>query len=283
MSVHEVVTHHAEAVRLAGALEASSEHPVGRAVAEYAARTGPQPVAVAAPRVDRLRQPRGHRRLRRRRRPAGPGRPGAVRRGAARARRRRGHPLRGLPYALAQAVVSAREAGRTAVLVEVDDRPVAVFDVGDTVKATSADAVRRLRGLGLHPVLLTGDHATRARGGRRRGRHRRGGRRGAARPTRRRPSRRCGGRAAWWRWSATASTTRPRWSQADLGVAMGTGTAVADRGRRRHPHPRRPARGRGRDRAVPAHPAHDRAEPVLGVRLQRRGDPGGGAGAARTR
>jgi Cu+-exporting ATPase len=38
-----------------------------------------------------------------------------------------------------------------------------VFDVGDTVKDTSADAVRRLRGLGLHPVLLTGDHPTAAR------------------------------------------------------------------------------------------------------------------------
>jgi Cu+-exporting ATPase len=67
-----------------------------------------------------------------------------------------------LPYALTQAVCSAREAGRTAVLVEIDGRPAAVFDVGDTVKETSAEAVRRLRALGLHPVLLTGDHATTA-------------------------------------------------------------------------------------------------------------------------
>jgi Cu+-exporting ATPase len=68
-----------------------------------------------------------------------------------------------LPFALTQAVCAAREAGRTAVLVELDERPVAVLDVGDTVKDTSADAVRRLRGLGLHPVLLTGDHTTAAR------------------------------------------------------------------------------------------------------------------------
>ena len=67
------------------------------------------------------------------------------------------------PYALGQAVLTAREAGRTAVLVEIEGRPAAVFDIGDTVKDTSADAVRRLRGLGLHPVLLTGDHATTAR------------------------------------------------------------------------------------------------------------------------
>ncbi|MGZ6831033.1 MAG: HAD-IC family P-type ATPase, partial [Nocardioidaceae bacterium] len=39
----------------------------------------------------------------------------------------------------------------------------AVFAVGDTVKQTSAEAVRRLRGLGLEPYLLTGDHATTAR------------------------------------------------------------------------------------------------------------------------
>jgi Cu+-exporting ATPase len=35
--------------------------------------------------------------------------------------------------------------------------------VADAVKATSAEAVRRLRDLGLRPVLLTGDHETVAR------------------------------------------------------------------------------------------------------------------------
>ena len=43
------------------------------------------------------------------------------------------------------------------------------------------------------------------------------------------------------RWSATASTTRPRSPQADLGIAMGTGTDVGDRGERPHAGPRRPA------------------------------------------
>jgi Cu+-exporting ATPase len=71
-------------------------------------------------------------------------------------------PSEGLPHVLAQAVASIRDAGRTAVLVELDGRPVAVFDVGDTVKPSSAAAVRRLRDLGLHPVLLTGDHTTAA-------------------------------------------------------------------------------------------------------------------------
>ena len=158
MAVHEVVTHHAEAVRLAGALEASSEHPLGRAVAEYVARTGPQPWQSASPRVTDFTNHEGFgvsgvvdgRRVVVGRAPSDITLPTADAPGS-------------LPYALAQAVLIAREAGRTAVLVEIEGRPAAVFDIGDTVKGTSADAVRRLRGLGLHPVLLTGDHATTAR------------------------------------------------------------------------------------------------------------------------
>ena len=163
MSVHDVVTHHAEAVRLAGALEASSEHPVGRAIAEHAARTGPQPWQSGPPTVTDFTNHEGigvsgvvdGRRVHVGRAPADVALPSADANGGTRSET--------LPYALAQAVCTARQAGRTAVLVELDGRPAAVFDVGDTVKPTSADAVRRLRGLGLHPILLTGDHTTTAR------------------------------------------------------------------------------------------------------------------------
>jgi Cu+-exporting ATPase len=62
-----------------------------------------------------------------------------------------------LPAALAGAVDEARAAGRTAVVVAVDGAAAGVLVVADTVKPTSAEAVRRLRGLGLRPVLLTGD------------------------------------------------------------------------------------------------------------------------------
>ncbi|MGA8993977.1 MAG: heavy metal translocating P-type ATPase [Nocardioidaceae bacterium] len=144
MSVHEVVTHHAEAVRLATALEGASEHPIGRAIAEYGARVGPQPWQGAAARVEEFDS---H---------AGLGVSGVV--DGRRVRVGRAPEQGVLPFALDQAVTAAREAGRTAVLVELNGRPVAVFDVGDSLKPGSVDAVRRLRALGLHPVLLTGDH-----------------------------------------------------------------------------------------------------------------------------
>ncbi|MDC7336964.1 HAD-IC family P-type ATPase [Streptomyces lydicus] len=48
--------------------------------------------------------------------------------------------------------------GRTAVTVGWDGAARAVLVVSDAVKPTSAEAVRRLRALGLTPVLLTGDN-----------------------------------------------------------------------------------------------------------------------------
>ncbi len=57
----------------------------------------------------------------------------------------------------------AHAAGRTAVIAGWDGRARGVLEVADTVKDGSAEAVRRLRGLGLDPVLLTGDHERVAR------------------------------------------------------------------------------------------------------------------------
>ncbi|MBW4715775.1 heavy metal translocating P-type ATPase [Saccharothrix obliqua] len=51
-----------------------------------------------------------------------------------------------------------RHKGRTVVAVAVDGEPIGLLSVTDSVKPTSAEAVRRLRELGLRPVLLTGDH-----------------------------------------------------------------------------------------------------------------------------
>ena len=55
------------------------------------------------------------------------------------------------------------EQGRTAVAVGWDGRARGVLVVADAVKPTSAEAIAELRGLGLTPVLLTGDNATVAR------------------------------------------------------------------------------------------------------------------------
>ena len=57
----------------------------------------------------------------------------------------------------------AESAGRTAVAVGWDGRVRGVVVVADTVKATSAQAVAELKALGLRPVLLTGDNTRAAR------------------------------------------------------------------------------------------------------------------------
>ena len=54
--------------------------------------------------------------------------------------------------------VDSGGAEGTVVLVAWDGAVRGVIEVGDSVRPTSADAVRRLRRLGLTPVLLTGDH-----------------------------------------------------------------------------------------------------------------------------
>ena len=44
-----------------------------------------------------------------------------------------------------------------------DGQARGVLVVADTIKPTSAEAIRRLRGMGLRPVLLTGDNGRAAR------------------------------------------------------------------------------------------------------------------------
>ncbi|HET6625882.1 MAG TPA: heavy metal translocating P-type ATPase [Nocardioidaceae bacterium] len=141
MSVRDVAGG-AEAVRLAGALEGASEHPIGRAIAEYAAqRSGPLPAVEDFVNHEGL------------------GVSGTVE--GHRVRVGRASDVPGQEAAqgtITRGVAAAREAGHTAVVVEIDHEPVAVIAVGDTLKPTSAEAVRRLHALGLETYLLTGDH-----------------------------------------------------------------------------------------------------------------------------
>ncbi|MEV7995099.1 heavy metal translocating P-type ATPase [Streptomyces sp. NPDC086077] len=126
-----------EVLRLAGALEHASEHPVARAVAAGAAeRVGELPPAARFENVPG-RGVRGH----------VEGFEVAV-----------GRLFGELPQELARARDKAESSGRTAVVVGWDGVARGVLAVADTVKETSAQAVRELRELGLTPVLLTGDN-----------------------------------------------------------------------------------------------------------------------------
>ncbi|MEU5070340.1 heavy metal translocating P-type ATPase [Streptomyces asoensis] len=124
-------------LRLAGALEHASEHPVARAVAAGAAdRVGELP---AAERFENV-PGRGVRGL-------VEGREVAV-----------GRLFDTVPDDVARARSEAERRGRTAVVVGWDGVARGVLAVADAVKETSAEAVRELRALGLTPVLLTGDN-----------------------------------------------------------------------------------------------------------------------------
>jgi Cu+-exporting ATPase len=68
-----------------------------------------------------------------------------------------------VPAELAAAREAAEAAGRTSILAAWDGATRALLVVADTVKPTSAEAVKELRALGLRPVLLTGDNERAAR------------------------------------------------------------------------------------------------------------------------
>jgi Cu+-exporting ATPase len=136
----------ADALRLVGALEHASEHPIARAISSGAReRLG----ADLAPVASFTSTP-------------GLGVHGVVDGHAVVAGRRawlRDEWALHLDQPLAAAVDVAESAGRTAVAAGWDGVARAVFVVADTVKPTSAQAVTELRALRLHPVLLTGDNA----------------------------------------------------------------------------------------------------------------------------
>ncbi|WKK24747.1 heavy metal translocating P-type ATPase [Streptomyces olivoreticuli] len=136
-------TAEADVLRLAGALEHASEHPVARAIA-----------AGATERVGALSVPEDFANV------PGLGVQGVVEGHAVLVGREKlldawAMPL---PSDLARAKEEAEAAGRTAVAVAWDGEARAVLEVADAVKATSAEAIRRLRALGLTPILLTGDN-----------------------------------------------------------------------------------------------------------------------------
>ncbi|MEU3208776.1 heavy metal translocating P-type ATPase [Streptomyces cyaneofuscatus] len=134
-----------DVLRLAGAVEHSSEHPIAQAVAAGAVeRLGG--AALPAP-EDFANVP-------------GLGVQGVVDGHAVLVGREQllaEWEIR-LPDGLARAKAEAERAGRTAIAVAWDGEARAVLEVADAVKDTSAEAIERLRALGLTPILLTGDN-----------------------------------------------------------------------------------------------------------------------------
>jgi Cu+-exporting ATPase len=135
-----------QALRLAGAVESASEHPIARAIAKAAAeRLGGDELL---PSVDQFSNTDGL------------GVEGLVGGRAVMVGRPRLLVERGiaLPAELDEARVVAEAEGATAVAVAWDGEARAIIVVGDVVKPGSAEAVARLRSLGLRPILLTGDN-----------------------------------------------------------------------------------------------------------------------------
>ncbi|PPA40805.1 copper-translocating P-type ATPase [Streptomyces griseus] len=132
-----------EVLRIAGALENASEHPIAQAVATAATdTTGPLPTPEDFANIPGL------------------GVQGIVEGHAVLVGREQllaEWEIR-LPAPLAEAKQAAEAAGRTTIAVAWDGEAQAVLEVADAVKDTSAEAVRRLRALGLTPILLTGDN-----------------------------------------------------------------------------------------------------------------------------
>ena len=135
------------ALRLVGALEDASEHPIARAIARSAAADGPLPAVEGFANREGL------------------GVEGVVDGRALVA----GRPALLADWAmhlgpeLDAARRDAEAKGQTAIAAGWDGEARAIFVVADTIKPTSSEAIASLRALGLRPVLLTGDNETTAK------------------------------------------------------------------------------------------------------------------------
>ncbi|OZB88179.1 MAG: copper-translocating P-type ATPase [Microbacterium sp. 14-71-5] len=139
----------AELVRLAGALEHASEHPIAAAISAGARERGgdlpPVTQFVSSQGLGVSGVVEGH--------AVAAGRPTWL---AAEWKVE-------LDGALRSALDAAEQQGRTVVAVAWDGAVRGLLVVTDTVKPTSAEAIAGLKQLGLHPVLLTGDNERAAR------------------------------------------------------------------------------------------------------------------------
>jgi P-type Cu+ transporter len=137
-----------EALRLAGAVEDASEHLIAQAIAARAKRD--------QPRLPAVEEFASH---------SGLGVQGIVDGRAVVVGRVAFLSERGMRLApeLEAARREAEGLGQTVIAAGWDSEARALFVLADTVKPSSAEAIGALRGLGLRPVLLTGDNEATAR------------------------------------------------------------------------------------------------------------------------
>jgi Cu+-exporting ATPase len=138
----------AELLRLAGALEDASEHPIAQAIAKGATQE-----------IGQLPTPTGFANV------EGKGVRGVVDDRAVVVGRESLLADESLSFSpeLVVAKAAAEKEGKTVVAAGWDGEARGLLVVADTVKPTSAEAVAQLKRLGLTPVLLTGDNAAVAR------------------------------------------------------------------------------------------------------------------------
>ena len=137
-----------ELLRIVGALEDASEHPIARAIAGAARdRTGHLPAVESFASAQGL------------------GVQGVVEGHGVVAGRPSFLADWGLPLSadLQAAVDRAQDRGQTPIVAGWDGELRGVIVVADTVKPTSTEAIAGLRALGLRPMLLTGDNERAAR------------------------------------------------------------------------------------------------------------------------
>ena len=65
-----------------------------------------------------------------------------------------------LPPILVTELAAAQRTGLTAIVAAINGAAAGLFTVADTPKPTSAEAITQLKALGLRPILLTGDNET---------------------------------------------------------------------------------------------------------------------------
>ena len=126
-------TSEADALNLAAALEARSEHPLAQAVLAAADEAPPATDVIAVPGYGLHGRSGGH-------------------------ELRLGKPSWVLPGGLADDVERLQAAGATVVVLARDDVPLAAIAVRDELRPEAAEAVELLRRLGVAVAMLTGDN-----------------------------------------------------------------------------------------------------------------------------